>query len=133
MYRLVLVMSVGALVLAVAPFVAALGWFGNALWLLSPWVLAAIGAAVLLSLGAVLVALALAMWAGDWLWIWGLGLLLPLGLFGWLAMLFAPPQGAILAFLPPIVAGAFGWQGMILHRRTASNEATGISFSARHP
>ena len=80
MYRLV--MSVGALVLAVVPFVAALGWFGNVLWLLSPWVLAAMGAAVLLSLGAVLAALALAMWAGDWLWIWGLRLLLSLGLFG---------------------------------------------------
>lgn len=121
MYRLVLVLSVGALVLAVASFMADLGWFGNALWLLNPWVLAAMGAAMLLSLGAVLVALALAMCTSDWLWIWGLGLQLPLGLFGWLALLFAPLQGAILAFLPPIVAGTFGWQGMIRRRRTASN------------
>jgi hypothetical protein len=92
MYRLVVVMGVSALLLAMVPFVQ----YARGLGLLSPWVLAAMGAAMLLSLGAVLVALGLALWAGNWLWILGLGLL-----------------------LPPVVAGAFGWQGVIQRRRTA--------------
>jgi hypothetical protein len=117
MYRLVVVMGVSALLLAMVPFVQ----YARGLGLLSPWVLAAMGAAMLLSLGAVLVALGLALWAGNWPWIWGLGLLLPLGLFGWLWLAVASGSlaGATLVFLPPVVAGAFGWQGVIQRRRTA--------------
>jgi hypothetical protein len=132
MHRMVMVMSVSALLLATMPFGqsvvalqhtvgADLGWFSNAPWpgLPWPWVLAAMGAAVLLSLGALLGALSLAVWSGDWRWIWGLGLLLPLGLFGWMAVVFGPLAGATLIFLPPVVAGIFGWQGVTQRRRTA--------------
>jgi hypothetical protein len=78
-------------------------------------------AAVLLSLGAVFAALILAVWSGEWLWIGGLGLLLPLGLFGWLAVVFGPLAGATLIFLPPVGAGVFAWQGVTQRRRATSN------------
>jgi hypothetical protein len=126
MYRLLLVMSASALLLALLPFLQTVavvrhtvgadqGWFsyapGAGMLVPWPWLLGCLGAAVLLSLAAILRASGLALRTRGGVWLWSLALLLPLGLFGWLAMAFGPFAGATLIFLPPLVTGAFGWQG----------------------